>query len=215
MIDLHMHTTYSDGKNSVKQMVDTAKKLGLKTIAITDHIWRSSDWFDEYAKEIKSIDSEVKVLIGFEAKALSVNGEIDATKVMCKVADIRIGAIHRIPKSSDINEYLKREEVLQNREFAYNNWLTTMKNLIKNSDVDIIAHPFMVLDKYSLNIDFKDIENLFKLASDYKKRLEVSARYKESNKYIWDFLHKKPNYINFISFGSDAHSIDDLIKAHT
>lgn len=37
MIDLHMHSTYSDGTSSVEEIVEEAKNLGLKQIAITDH----------------------------------------------------------------------------------------------------------------------------------------------------------------------------------
>lgn len=35
--DLHIHTTFSDGTNSPEEIVELAKKAGLKTIAITDH----------------------------------------------------------------------------------------------------------------------------------------------------------------------------------
>lgn len=37
MIDLHMHSTYSDGTLSVKEIIEEAKKLGLTQISITDH----------------------------------------------------------------------------------------------------------------------------------------------------------------------------------
>lgn len=36
-IDLHMHTTYSDGANSVKQLLSEATSAKLETISITDH----------------------------------------------------------------------------------------------------------------------------------------------------------------------------------
>src|SRR5674476_1450375 len=36
-IDLHLHTNYSDGIESPKEMVQRAKSLGLNVIAITDH----------------------------------------------------------------------------------------------------------------------------------------------------------------------------------
>ena len=35
--DLHMHTTATDGRNSIEEMVEAAKARGLKYIAITDH----------------------------------------------------------------------------------------------------------------------------------------------------------------------------------
>ena len=35
--DVHMHTTASDGHNSIREMADAALKCGYKYIAITDH----------------------------------------------------------------------------------------------------------------------------------------------------------------------------------
>lgn len=37
MIDLHMHSVYSDGTCTVNEIINIAKELGLKQIAITDH----------------------------------------------------------------------------------------------------------------------------------------------------------------------------------
>ena len=37
MIDLHMHTTYSDGTDTVKELLEKAENLGLEVISITDH----------------------------------------------------------------------------------------------------------------------------------------------------------------------------------
>ena len=36
-VDLHLHTTYSDGKLTPQQIVKEARKLNLRAIAITDH----------------------------------------------------------------------------------------------------------------------------------------------------------------------------------
>lgn len=37
MIDMHIHTKYSDGTYTVKEVLEKAEKLGLKYISITDH----------------------------------------------------------------------------------------------------------------------------------------------------------------------------------
>ena len=34
MIDLHMHTTYSDGTDTVKELLEKAESLGLEVISI-------------------------------------------------------------------------------------------------------------------------------------------------------------------------------------
>lgn len=37
MIDLHLHTTYSDGSNTVKEVFEIAQRSNISTISITDH----------------------------------------------------------------------------------------------------------------------------------------------------------------------------------
>lgn len=37
MIDIHTHTNYSDGSSSAKELLETAEKLGLTLLSITDH----------------------------------------------------------------------------------------------------------------------------------------------------------------------------------
>ena len=46
MIDLHVHTTNSDGRLKVKEILERAKKQGITTISFCDHnvvrsIWRN------------------------------------------------------------------------------------------------------------------------------------------------------------------------------
>jgi len=36
--DYHIHTTFSDGKNSVDEIAKSSKKIGLLEIGITDHV---------------------------------------------------------------------------------------------------------------------------------------------------------------------------------
>ena len=66
MIDLHMHTTYSDGTYNVIQILQEAEKIGLKSISITDH-----DKCLAY-KELKDIDIKKyysgKIISGIEIK---------------------------------------------------------------------------------------------------------------------------------------------------
>ena len=37
MIDIHSHTTYSDGSCSVEELLKEAQKVGLSLLSITDH----------------------------------------------------------------------------------------------------------------------------------------------------------------------------------
>jgi len=61
-VDLHIHTNYSDGISTVKEVMDTAAARGLKAISITDH-----DCIDAYplASEIGS-ELGIEVITGVE-----------------------------------------------------------------------------------------------------------------------------------------------------
>lgn len=37
IIDLHIHSNFSDGSDSLEEIFNMAKKLNIKTLAITDH----------------------------------------------------------------------------------------------------------------------------------------------------------------------------------
>lgn len=215
MIDLHIHTTYSDGRNSVEEMVKKAVSLGFKKIAITDHVWKTSNWFDEYYEYIKAIDlNGIEVLAGFEAKALNVNGEIDAPKSAISKADIRIGAIHRIPKSEKCGKFLTTEEVDRDEQLAYQNWFKTTIGLIQNKSVDVVAHPFMVLFKYGIKPREKEINSIMESIMKHKKKIELTGRYKNANKPLIEYITEHPSAINFLTYGSDAHGVDDLMLFH-
>ena len=61
--DLHMHTTYSDGRATLDEMVDAAKAFGHAYIAICDHAQRLRDGaLERQAEEIAAVNARVKGL---------------------------------------------------------------------------------------------------------------------------------------------------------
>ncbi len=75
MIDLHIHTTYSDGTKSVKEILKQAEELKLDYISITDH-----DKCDAY-EELKNVNiSEYysgKIIKGIEIKCFYKGSTIE------------------------------------------------------------------------------------------------------------------------------------------
>jgi len=63
--DLHMHTSYSDGDDDIKEVIEMAYKAGLKTIAITDH--DRADHFEKIKKVGK--DYDIRLIKGLEISA--------------------------------------------------------------------------------------------------------------------------------------------------
>ena len=69
-IDLHTHSTYSDGTFSVEELIDRAHEKGLAAIALTDH--DTVDGVDEAIEYAASKYPDVEVVPGVE---LSTEGE--------------------------------------------------------------------------------------------------------------------------------------------
>ena len=84
--DFHMHTTWTDGQNTVREMIEAARLRGYEYIAITDHTQSTSiaggntpEELLEELKEIETVASEfddIKVFKGAEVDILS-DGSLD------------------------------------------------------------------------------------------------------------------------------------------
>ena len=75
MFDLHMHTTFSDGKNTPEEMVQEAIRKGLETVGISDHssgdpvgmtLARSTEYKKEIARLKEKYAGQIRVLCGLE-----------------------------------------------------------------------------------------------------------------------------------------------------
>lgn len=98
--DLHLHTNFSDGKLSVREVVDLHGKAGFKAIAITDHVAEAHTFFgkiahrlsytvsrasfqkylDEVRREAERADREygMRVLFGYEISKNSLANDRSA-----------------------------------------------------------------------------------------------------------------------------------------
>ena len=98
----HCHTTYSDGKNTVAEMVRAAAELGFDAITITDHSAAASyasgldlERLRLQAAEIAGlIEPEARVLRGTEADILE-DGGIDVPPAMIGELDLIIASVHQ------------------------------------------------------------------------------------------------------------------------
>lgn len=130
--DLHMHTTWSDGAQSLEEMVLKARSVGYKYIAITDHskFLQVANGLDEtrLRKQREEIDklnekySDIHIFSGVEMDILPT-GKLDFSSDFLKEMDIVIAAIH--------SSFTQTEEEIMNRLF----------HALEHPYVDIIAHP--------------------------------------------------------------------------
>jgi DNA polymerase (family 10) len=102
--DVHMHTTASDGRNSIREMADAAMACGLEYIAITDHTkaLAMTGGLDEkraleHVARIREIAQEMegrlRVFSGIEVDILA-DGALDLDDEVLAQMDVVIASIH-------------------------------------------------------------------------------------------------------------------------
>jgi DNA polymerase (family 10) len=128
--DLQMHTTESDGRHSIEQMAQAARKIGYEYVAITDHskAVTVANGMDEtrtreHARRIRAAKvSGIRILAGIEVDILK-DGRLDLADEVLAELDIVVASIH-----SFMN--MERAEITER-----------MLAAIENPYVQIIGHP--------------------------------------------------------------------------
>ena len=164
--DLHMHTDWSDGHNSIEEMALAAKKLGYQYIAITEHSGGGRgiahgldvERLRKQMAEIRALNERltgIHVFNGIEVD-IRADGSLDLPHEVLSDLDIVIAAVHSAMNQS--------EEKMTKR----------MLSAIENPDVDFIAHPTCRLlgEREPIAID---LEAIFKAAVKNNKILEINA----------------------------------------
>jgi DNA polymerase (family 10) len=102
--DLHMHTTATDGRNSIREMADAALACGYRYIAITDHskTLAMTNGLDEkraleQVARIRAVDREmegrIRVFSGIEVDILA-DGALDLDDEVLAQMDVVIASVH-------------------------------------------------------------------------------------------------------------------------
>ena len=101
--DLQMHSTASDGKNSIEEMAEAARKLGHQYIAITDHskAVTVANGLDEkrmatHIKKIREASAKglgIRLLAGAEVDILK-DGSLDYSDELLAQLDVVVCSIH-------------------------------------------------------------------------------------------------------------------------
>lgn len=204
-IDLHIHSTWTDGKNSIQENIEFSKLNAMKTIAITDHIRKSSVYFDDYAKEIKKLKLETQfdILAGFEARIKDFYGNLDVNENVQKSADVRIASVHRFPFASKLFEAnCFPQNVAEAIEFDL------CCSAIQNSDFDILGHPGGMCLKEFNSFSIEYFDQIIFLCNKHNIAFEISYAYhSEIFNYLAPLLKKHNPYV---IFSSDAHSKEKI-----
>jgi putative hydrolase len=186
--DYHVHTNFNDhspSNLSVRNVVKVADKIGLDTIAVTEHVRKSSEWIPKYLEEIdkaKATKPRVKIITGFEAKILE-NGEIDFPE--------------------EFSEYF----IIASFHTKYDDkckWIRALETAIECPYVNVIGH---LAPEESFNLDNRELYELAVLVRKYNRTIELNAKYKRPP-LDWLRMFRKQKIL--FHLGSDAHRLEDI-----
>lgn len=164
--DLHMHTTWSDGKLSVLEMARAARDRGYQYIAITDHSVSlgianglSVERLQQQAQEIRAANAELgpefRILHGTEME-IRADGTLDYPDDVLAGLDFVIAALH-----TSLSQ--PREQVTRR-----------VLNAIHNPHVDMLAHPTGRLFPDRVGADL-DMDAVLTAAAETGTILEINA----------------------------------------
>jgi DNA polymerase (family 10) len=99
---VHCHTTYSDGKHSIAEMVRAAEAMGMKYVTITDHsptaFYAGGVTLDRLKRQWAEIDEvqeqvKIKILKGTESDIVA-DGGLDYPDKILEQFDVIVASIH-------------------------------------------------------------------------------------------------------------------------
>lgn len=198
--ELHSHSTWSDGKLSIREMADAAIQRGLKVLAITDHSGSlgvagglSVDEIKMQREEINQVQSElgdsIRLLQGCEVE-IRADGSLDFSDDVLSELDIVIASLHSSLRQPG-------EKITQR-----------LIQVIENPHVDIIGHPTgrMIPNREGADLD---MEAVFKSAIEHQVALEINAH---PSRLDLNDVHARRfmELGGLISINTDAHSDNDL-----
>ncbi len=207
-INLHIHTKYSDGKNSIEEIVKSALNANLEYIAITDHFsnsWKSNiiptlnnrEKIENYLEEIEIINNQLR--------------ENKQKLVVLKGIEIDLSSSHNyissLIKPNDFDlilfEYLESPEAISFSKNIITNWK------VSYNETQI---PILGLAHFDPSFFiFNDMEVLFSFIAEFNIFLEFNSSYSQyySTKYT-QFFQKIKERMIAVSIGCDSHTLSNV-----
>ncbi len=199
--DVHMHTKYSDGENTMEEIIQKALELGYKYIAFSDHSGSlavanplDAETFPKYFQAIERLNKKypkIKILKSAEVNIL-VDGSLDLEEKWLKKLDLVIGSIHTGMQSFD--------DIEKNTE--------RYLNALDNPYLNLIGHPTTrrFNQKEELDVDWQKV---FEKAKEKQVALELNSTPDRLDLPV-NLLRLAKKIGNKIVINTDSHTIGSM-----
>jgi len=197
--DLHVHSSWSDGRSTVEEVARAARALGYEYISINDHSRSlgiahglSIDRIREQGEEIDRVDRKVrgiKVLKGTEVD-IKADGTLDFPDDVLEGLDVVVASVH-----SGFNQ--SRDQITGR-----------ILSAIRNPHVDIIGHPTgrLLGTRPAYQVD---LEAVMRAAAEHATALEINA-YHERLDLNGPNARRAAEMGVRIAVNTDSHHVDQL-----
>jgi putative hydrolase len=186
LADMHVHSTFSDGKGTLEENIAAAEALGLTALGCVDHVRVSTDWVPEYVAAVQRLRSETTVHLrcGIEAKLLDTTGALDLPEGIEGV-DAIYAADHQVPLPEGPTHPREVKERIEAGDLSaaevIDAILTSTARALDRPERIVIAHFLSVLPKIGLSEADVPLSGLERLAAETKRtgqEIEISERWK-------------------------------------
>jgi putative hydrolase len=183
--DMHVHSTFSDGKNSIEENIEEAETLGLETLTCVDHVRRDTDWLPRYVAAIENLRSntDVELICGIEAKLLNTAGDLDLPELPPGIDRI-YAADHQVPLEDGPHHPREVAEEIESGardpQDVIGSIVESTANAARRHQNMVIAHMFSILPKLGLeeaDVPRQLLEELARVASETGTLIEVDERW--------------------------------------
>ena len=154
--DMHVHSTFSDGANSLDENVAEAESLGLVELGCVDHVRVDTDWVPKYAAAVAAMREQtgVRLQCGIEAKLLNTAGALDLPEP-CAGVDAIYAADHQVPLDDGPHHPREIRAALEDgavsAEEIIGAIIAATAGAVQSHDGVVIAHFFSILPKVGLD----------------------------------------------------------------
>ena len=199
--DLHLHTTWSDGGNTIQEMAVAAAARGYDAIAVTDHspsltVARglSPERLTAQLAELRAADAPVRLFAGLEVDILA-DGQLDMEPALLDQLDWVVGSVH--------GQMSQPAAVMTDR----------LLRAIASGRIDALGHPTGRILGGRPGFEF-DIDAVFDACEQHGVALELNAAPErlDLNDTLLRRALTRPG-IRFV-INTDAHSVAELSQMH-